>query len=81
MTSEVDVQPAPQADPAEERIGQVLAEKYALRRVIGRGGMGVVYAAIHQWTSREVAVKTIRAQLAESGELSVNLDLLGRRRG
>ncbi|MEY4580924.1 MAG: hypothetical protein RL701_5627 [Pseudomonadota bacterium] len=41
---------------------------YLLRSVIGRGGMGVVYQAVHDVTKRTVALKTVR--LARSGRLS-----------
>ncbi|WP_193311449.1 serine/threonine-protein kinase [Georgenia satyanarayanai] len=35
-----------------------LADRYELRRVVGRGGMGRVWAARDVWSGREVAVKT-----------------------
>ncbi|MEM9196089.1 MAG: serine/threonine-protein kinase [Myxococcota bacterium] len=49
---------------AEERIGSTLAGKYRLQRIIGRGGMGVVFAGLHEWTGREVAIKLLHAELA-----------------
>jgi serine/threonine-protein kinase len=53
----------------EERIGAVLAGKYRIERVIGRGGMGVVLAGVHEWTGRPVAVKILAPDL--SGEPSI----------
>jgi eukaryotic-like serine/threonine-protein kinase len=37
----------------------VIAGRYEVRRVIGRGGMGVVYEAENTWTHRRVAVKVL----------------------
>lgn len=42
------------------RIGDVLAGKYLLERVIGSGGMGVVFAANHLELQRRVAIKLLR---------------------
>jgi len=40
-------------------VGTTLAGKYLLRRVLGVGGMGVVYAAQHSFTGRHCAVKVL----------------------
>ena len=48
----------------EERIGTLLAEKYRLERILGRGGMGVVFAGTHEWTERAVAVKLLHAHFS-----------------
>lgn len=50
---------------SEERIGTLLADKYRIERIIGKGGMGVVFGAEHTWTGRRVAVKIIHPTLAE----------------
>jgi eukaryotic-like serine/threonine-protein kinase len=48
----------PQAsDPGAPAIGSVLGGKYRLERLIGRGGMGFVFAARHLTTGRPVAIK------------------------
>ncbi|MFT3698104.1 MAG: serine/threonine-protein kinase [Kofleriaceae bacterium] len=46
--------PAPKKKPA-----RVIAGKYEVVRELGRGGMGVVYEAMHTTTGRRVAVKEI----------------------
>ena len=46
-------------DGAARRVGTLIANKYKLRRVIGRGGMGAVYDAIHSFTGKVCAVKVL----------------------
>ncbi|MFO0558303.1 MAG: serine/threonine-protein kinase [Polyangiales bacterium] len=46
----------------EERIGTTLSGKYVLDAVIGRGGMGTVFAGHHALSSRAVAVKVLHPQ-------------------
>jgi DNA-binding response OmpR family regulator len=46
--------------------GSVLAARYEIRSVIGRGGMGVVYRAHDRELSEDVAIKTIRRDLLSS---------------
>ncbi len=43
--------------------GAVLATRYEIRSVIGRGGMGVVYRAFDRELSEDIAIKTIRRDL------------------
>jgi serine/threonine protein kinase len=52
----------------EERLGSYLAGKYRLDRVLGKGGFGVVYAGVHEWTGREIAAKVLNHDLAEQPE-------------
>jgi serine/threonine-protein kinase len=42
--------------------GDVVAGKYRIERVLGRGGMAVVYAAHHQLLAQSVALKVIRSE-------------------
>jgi serine/threonine protein kinase len=52
-----------------ERIGTRVADKYELTAMLGRGGMGVVYQAVHRWTGRRVAVKLIDPSLADDPDV------------
>ena len=47
----------------------MIADRYQLDRVIGKGGMGIVYAGTHTWTERPVAVKILRAQFSHGDAL------------
>ena len=40
-------------------VGQTIAGKYVLERVLGEGGMGVVYAAMHLGLEQRVAIKLL----------------------
>jgi serine/threonine protein kinase/ankyrin repeat protein len=51
-----------------QMIGRLLDGKYRLEELIGRGGMGAVYRAMHVGTGRKVAVKVIAPELAGNRE-------------
>jgi len=51
-----------------QMIGRLLDGKYRLEELIGRGGMGAVYRAMHVGTGRRVAVKVIAPELAGNRE-------------
>ena len=50
---------------AKERVGTLVAQRYRLTRLIGKGGMGVVFEGRHEWTRRRVAIKLLRPHLLE----------------
>src|SRR4029079_380439 len=50
-------------------IGEVVADKYRIERLLGAGGMSEVYAAVNIRTDRHVALKWILPALAASPEV------------
>lgn len=52
-------------DKPDPLIGHVLADKYEILEMIGKGGMGSVYRARHQMMDRLVALKMLHAELAQ----------------
>jgi serine/threonine-protein kinase len=63
--------PCSVAADADERgrIGEVLGERYELVRLIGAGGMGVVYEARHKLIGRRFAVKLLHPQYAQQASM------------
>ena len=55
--------------PQTLAIGEVVADKYRIERLLGAGGMAEVYAAINIRTDRHVALKWILPALAASPEV------------
>ena len=55
------IAPAAGSDP---RIGALVADKYTIVRLIGRGGMGTVYEARHATLSRRFAIKFMQPEYA-----------------
>ncbi|MDB4964883.1 MAG: hypothetical protein JWN44_572 [Myxococcales bacterium] len=57
----------PQAGKAD-LVGQVLAERYRVIRLVGEGGMGQVYEAQHVNINKRFAVKLLRPEITSNAE-------------
>jgi len=54
--------------------GRVLDGRYRIEAVIGSGGIGTVYRAIHLTLDRPVAIKVLRPEFANEKEFQVRFD-------
>jgi serine/threonine protein kinase len=52
-------------------VGRTLDTKYLIEKLLGKGGMGSVYLALHTGTKRPVAVKVIAPQFMRNRELLI----------
>ena len=57
---------APDSASSSLAVGEVVAGRYTVTRLIGRGGMGEVYEAHDSIVKESVALKTLRADLTEN---------------
>jgi eukaryotic-like serine/threonine-protein kinase len=49
----------PEAERALLKVGDIVASKYRIERIVARGGMGIVYAAHHLLLDQRVALKVM----------------------
>lgn len=56
-------------DETSRPFAEAVSARYAIKRLIGRGGMGIVYLARDRRLDRLVAIKTLPPQLAADGSL------------
>jgi serine/threonine-protein kinase len=52
------------ADESDKRVGQLVCQRYQIRRVVADGGMGRVYEALDMRAKRNVALKILHADVA-----------------
>ncbi|MBS1954981.1 MAG: serine/threonine protein kinase [Cyanobacteria bacterium SZAS-4] len=51
-------------EPLDPLLNTVFAEKYRIQKVLGTGGMSVVYLALHEALNKLVAIKTLHTHLS-----------------
>jgi len=61
--------PVPAEGAGHTFVGRVIDSRYRIRRRIGEGGMGTVYAAEHVDIGKSVAVKILRRQFSRDRQL------------
>ncbi len=69
--------PATAADAARDipvAVGDVIAEKYRVEKIVGAGGVGVVFAAEHLGLGEKVAIKLLQRSAAQSAENLARFD-------
>lgn len=65
--------------PEEARaIGAVLAGKYEVKRLIGKGGMGSVYEGVHRDIGKRVAIKLLETEHSRAEEIAARFRREGR---
>ncbi len=58
----------PEADAPDPLLGRLLDERYRIQSLLGRGGMGAVYRALHVSMNKVIAVKVVRPELCDTLE-------------
>ncbi len=61
LDASLNVPAARRADPL---VGRLVADRYRIRRLVGRGGMGVVYEVEHIHLGKVMAMKLLHGELA-----------------
>jgi serine/threonine-protein kinase len=60
------------SEPADPLIGATLHDTYVVRRILGEGGMGRVYEALHtRLPNKRFAIKVLHADLAMNSDLQL----------
>jgi len=55
--------------PQDPRVGEKLDNRYIIKKLLGQGGMGVVYFAIHEALEKPVAVKILKPDVSRDEKI------------
>jgi len=53
---------------SQPQVGQLIDRKYRVERILGEGGMGIVYVALDVNADQKVVIKSIRPEFANRGD-------------
>ncbi len=60
--------PGSAAVASQPQVGQLIDGKYRVERILGEGGMGIVYVAVDINADQKVVIKSIRPEFANRGD-------------
>src|SRR5215510_96234 len=59
----------PPAKPADPLVGTTVDGRYLMEKVLGQGGMGVVYTARHVVLGKRLAIKVLKPDVSKDSEV------------
>lgn len=68
-TSETSVAISRTMERVDPLIGQVLDGRYRVESMLGEGGMGIVYKAVHTALRKPLAIKVLRAEVSKNEQI------------
>jgi serine/threonine-protein kinase len=68
-TEHLKLVPQPEPAPADPLLGKVLDGRYEIEKVLGEGGMGLVYKARHVTLGKPLAIKVLKAEVSKDAEI------------